>query len=324
MPLLILAFVALLSGFYGLVKSSDRFVEGAANTALLLGISPLVIGLTIVAFGTSAPEVFTSIAASLSGSPEIAIGNVIGSNIANVGLILGITTLVCNVRVPETILKFEIPFLVAISAGFLLLLIDGNLSPLDGILMLIMLGVFSWYMYRANPSAVAENTENVSVVPGEDSLGKSVFVMTTALVVMIASARILVWGASNIATALGISELVIGLTIIAMGTSLPELATSLASARKGHHELAIGNVVGSNILNLLIVLPLPAIFAGIPSGRDIVIRDYPVMLMFTLLMSAIIFWQKRKSGEIGRKTGTVFIIFYLAYTALLVMASPAS
>jgi cation:H+ antiporter len=316
--------LALLAGFYGLVKSSDKFVEGAANTALLLGVSPLVIGLTIVAFGTSAPEIFTSIAASFTGSPEIAIGNVIGSNIANIGLILGITALVCNIEVPGRILRFEIPFLIVITAGFILLLRDGILGPWDGLTMLGMLGIFSWAMYRTNPSSATTASEEAPVEPGEESLAKALIMMVIALGVMVISARILVWGASNIALVLGVPELVIGLTIIAMGTSLPELATSLAGARKGHHELAIGNVVGSNILNLLIVLPIPALTAGVPVGSDITRRDFPVMLLFTLLVSGIFFWLKRSDGAIGKKTGAVFIIFYLAYTAVLILSSTHS
>jgi cation:H+ antiporter len=321
MDSILLSLLSLLAGFYGLVKSSDRFVEGAANTALLLGVAPLVIGLTIVAFGTSAPEVFTSITASFSGSPGIAIGNVIGSNIANIGLILGITTLACNVDIPGRILRFEIPFLLAITAGFVLLLWDGNLGPVDGLLMLVMLGVFSWAMYRSNPTGEAGEHGEDALKPGEESLKSALLQMTAALVIMVISARILVWGASNIALALGVSELVIGLTIIAMGTSLPELATSLASARKGHHELAIGNVVGSNILNLLVVLPVPALLKGIPAGPEIISRDYPVMLLFTLLAAGVFYWQKKRGGAIGRKTGAVFIIFYLAYTGVLVFFS---
>jgi cation:H+ antiporter len=321
MDSILLSVLALIAGFYGLVKSSDRFVEGAANTALLLGVTPLIIGLTIVAFGTSAPEVFTSIAASFSGSPEIAIGNVVGSNIANIGLILGISSLVYKIDIPGSILRFEIPFLVATTAGFALLLMDGTLGQMDGILMLLMLGIFIFAMYRTNPSRAVGDQEEASVKPGEVSLQKALLLMSAALLVMVISARVLVWGASNIALALGVSELVIGLTIIAMGTSLPELATSLSSARKGHHELAIGNVVGSNILNLLVVLPFPALVKGIPSGTEIMHRDFPVMLLFTLLAAGIFWWQKKGSGAIGRKTGAVFIIFYLAYTALLVFSS---
>ena len=324
MEMLLLAVLALIAGFIGLVGSSDRFVEGAANTALILGISPLIIGLTIVAFGTSAPEIFTSAAAALSGSPELAISNVIGSNIANIGLILGFTLLVSEVKIPVSMLKLELPFMVLVSLLFFPILMDGSINMVDGFLMLATLGLFSWLMYRSNLSTLTGESGTVGVQPGEPSLPKSLLTMLIALVVMVISARVLVWGASNVAMALGVSELVIGLTIVAIGTSLPELATSMASARRGHHELAIGNVVGSNILNLVIVLPLPAFLTGIAVGPQVLTRDYPAMVFFTLLMAGLFYRQRKSSGKIGRKSGVVFIIFYLAYTALLILASTTS
>jgi cation:H+ antiporter len=313
--------IAILAGFAGLIWSADKFVLGASTTARTLGVSPLVIGLTIVALGTSAPEIFTSATAALTGSPEIAIGNVLGSNIANIGLILGLTLLIRPVAIPASLMKKEIPVLVLVTFSVFMLFFDNDLDWIDGCLLLVMLALFVWHMFRS--ASVRANTEitndaEIAEFLTRLPLGQALLLMLFSLSLMVLSSNVLVWGAHNIALALGVSELVVGLTIVAIGTSLPELATSLTSALKGHDELAIGNLVGSNILNILLVLPFPALLGTVAISPEVLARDYAVMLAFTVLLALIIYTLVPRRGRLGRKSGTVFIVFYLAYTASLI------
>jgi cation:H+ antiporter len=325
-PLLIFS-LAVIAGCIGLVWGAHKFVLGAATTAHRLAVPPLVIGLTIVAFGTSAPEIFTSLVASVGGAPELAIGNVIGSNIANIGLILGLTLVIRPVLIPLTLMRREIPVLVAVTLGVVVLLTDYDLDRQDGLLLLLMLALFLWLMYHsrrvARDSEITNAREIAEFLTGL-ALGKAVVLMLWALALLILSSNVVVWGARNIALGLGVSELVVGLTVVAVGTSLPELATSVTSVLRGHDEIAIGNVVGSNILNLLLVLPVPALLANAAISPLVINRDVPVMLALTLLLSLLLFGKGPRAARLGRKSGTVFIIFYLAYTAALILTSSNS
>ena len=251
---MLVAAATILVGFIVLVWSADLFVAGSASIAENWGISPIIIGLTIVSLGTSAPEVLVSITAALSDAGELAIGNAIGSNIANVGLVLGITVLVAPLCVHQNCMRQEMPTLLVVTIGCGLLMLDGELSRLDGLLMLGALGLILVQMVRSQ-------SEDSSLVEeaGEEELPhlrplRAWVTFLVGLALLIASSRLLVWGAAQVAVELGVSQLVIGLTIVAVGTSLPELAATVASALRGHTEIAIGNVIGSNLFNLLAVM----------------------------------------------------------------------
>ena len=246
---MLLASFAILVGLIILVWSADKFVLGAAATAKQLGMSPLLIGMTIVSLGTSAPEIFVSATAALQGSGVLAIGNALGSNIANMGLVLGVTALIAPLPIQAKMLKKEIPILllVTVIAGFALQ--NFNIDLLDAIVMFICLGItLFWLFNETNDQGIvgmdAEEAEELESM----TRAKAIFWLVVGLLALMISAQILVWGAVEVARYFGISELIIGLSIIAIGTSLPELAASVASALKGHHDIAIGNVVGSNIL----------------------------------------------------------------------------
>ncbi|MCG7907824.1 MAG: calcium/sodium antiporter, partial [Candidatus Thiodiazotropha taylori] len=244
--------LSILLGLVVLVWSADRFISGAAALADNLGVSPMLIGLTVVGFGTSAPEVLVSVMAAVNGNPGLAIGNAVGSNIANIGLILGVTALVIPLSVHSSVLKREYPILLGVTVICILLMLDGELGLLDGAILLVLLvGVFGWMIYtaktgEADPIAGEYDAEIPHDVPNQ----KALMLLIGGLILLLISSRVLVWGATNVAVALGVSDVVIGLTIVAIGTSLPELAASITSAMKGEDDIAIGNVIGSNLYNM--------------------------------------------------------------------------
>ncbi len=309
--------LALLCGLVLLVWSADRFVIGAAATAKNFGMSPMLIGLTIVSFGTSAPEILVSIMASTSGAGELAIGNALGSNIANIALVLGITALIAPLPVKSGVLKKELPLLLAVTLLAGILLFDLRLSLVDSVILLtaLVLCLYLFGRFQKNADTSDElNAEEDEEIP-ELKTSTAIFWLIAGLTVLAASSRMLVWGASEIAYSMGVSELVVGLTIVAIGTSLPELAASVASALKNHHDIAIGNVVGSNIFNLVAVMAVPGLIA--PIGMDLIVlqRDYAVMLGLTLTLMAFALWQKPPS--ISRLEGALLAFAYAAYLALL-------
>ncbi|MGQ7246928.1 calcium/sodium antiporter [Halomonas sp. V046] len=302
--------LVVLLGFFGLLWSADRFVGAAAATAYRAGMSIMLVGMTIVSIGTSAPEIVVSIMASLDGAPNLATGNALGSNIANIALVLGITAMVVPVPVRFTIVRRELPLLLGATglAGYALA--DGQLGRLDGLLLLALLVLSLWWLFRADTA----DTDHGAEIPGM-ALGKALIWLALTLVIMIASSRALVWGATQLARDLGVSELMIGLTVVAIGTSLPELAACIASALKRHHDLAIGNVIGSNLFNMLAVLPIPGLLAPGATDPAAASRDYPVMLILTLALAAVLLWQRR--GRVGRLIGAVFTLSYIAYLGWL-------
>lgn len=306
--------LALLAGLVLLVWSADRFVLGAAATAKNFGMSPMLIGLTIVSFGTSAPEILVSLMASTSGAGDLAIGNALGSNIANIALVLGITALIAPLPVKSGVLKKELPLLLGVTVLAGILLFDLQLTRVDGVILLIALGVclylFSRFQKNASNDSLAEDEE----LPTMENRS-AIFWLITGLVILAASSKMLVWGASEIAYSLGVSKLVVGLTIVAIGTSLPELAASVASALKNHHDIAIGNIVGSNIFNLVAVMAIPGLIA--PIGMDAIVfqRDYVVMLGLTFALLAFALWQKPPS--INRFEGSILASAYAGYLVLL-------
>lgn len=323
-----LAAVYIVFGFAGLIWSADRFVLGASTTAKNLGVSPLVIGLTIVAFGTSAPEIFTSATASLQGSPPIAVGNAIGSNIANLGIVLAITVLIHPIEIPLSLMKKELPALLLVSAICFVVFADFTLNYFDGILLLFLTIVFAWRILKNLDVLEKDEGKGKIINPdeiteefiGEMSTPKALGLLLFGLVLLIISANILVEGARSVALSLGISELIIGLTVMAIGTSLPELATSLTSAFKGHYDLVLGNIIGSNIMNILLVLPVPSLLSPFVIQPEVLTRDYATMMLITLGCAYFLYMRSRKKQRIGRVAGTVLLATYIAYTALLIIS----
>lgn len=315
-----LDFMFIAVGLAGLVWSSDKFVEGAAAIANHAGMSPLLIGMTIVSLGTSAPEIVVSIMASLSGSGELAVGNALGSNITNIGLVLGITLIIRSITIDASTTKRELPQMVVVTLLAGALMIDGVLSVTDGALLILGLVIFLTLLARRG-EAPEGGMDNDSTLTPLKAWG----VFTIGLALLVISSRLLVVGAVNIAMALGVSELIIGLTIVAIGTSLPELAAAVMSALKGHSDIAIGAIVGSNVFNLLVVLAGPGLFGPLTLNASVMTRDWPVTMITTgtLMMLAWLAYQnangdKKGNGELGRASGVLLVTMYTAYIGLLI------
>ncbi|MGB3622899.1 calcium/sodium antiporter [Ketobacter sp. MCCC 1A13808] len=314
---MLVALLAIVAGLILLVWSSDKFVDGAVGLASALGMSKAMIGLTIVALGTSAPEIVVSIMSALSGAPELALGNAIGSNIANIGLVLGVTAIIAALPIQSGLLKEDLPALIAVTAGVGFLCSDNQLTQTDAFVMIVMLILLMYLLFRYKSEHQDELIEQTTQddIQGP-SKGKSTFWFIVGTVVLIGSSRLLVWGAIEIARAMQISEVIIGLTIVAIGTSLPELAASIASALRKHHDIALGNIVGSNILNLLAVLSAAAVIHPIEISSTTLIRDYGVMCGVTLLLALFMFLP-RKARQLSRIKGGILLAAYLAYLAIL-------
>ncbi len=314
---MLLATLAVVAGFVLIAWSAERFVVGASNLARCAGVSPLIIGLTIVGFGTSAPEMLVSGVASWDGKPLMAVGNAIGSNITNIALVLGLTALVQPLRVGSGILHRELPALLGTMFVGLLLCLDGVLGRIDGFVLLAGLVVFVGWVVRLglnqrhHDPIEHEIVEELEHVPAM-GMGRSIALLAIGLTAMFLSSRLLVWGCVEIARYWGLSELVIGLTIVAIGTSLPELAATMASALKGEHDLALGNIIGSNMFNLLGVMALPGMLAPGPLGDDVLDRDFPVMLGLTVALFLMAFGRHGR-GRVNRIEGGLLLAVYAAY-----------
>ena len=307
--------IALLVGFIILVWSADRFVIGAAGTAKNFGMSPMLIGLTVVSFGTSAPEILVSVMASTTGAGSLAVGNALGSNIANIGLVLGITALVAPLPVKSKVLKQEIPLLLAITFLAGGVLYDLYLGRIDSVILILSLiaclFLFTRFQRNASDEDITDEEEELPDLPTK----WAIFWLISGLLLLAGSSRLLVWGATEVATTLGVSELIIGLTIVAIGTSLPELAASVASALKGHTDIALGNIVGSNIFNIAAVMAVPGLLAPIELESIVLIRDYGMTLGLTLLLALLALFQK--PPKISRIEGGLLVTAYAGYLALL-------
>lgn len=282
-----LALASIAVGLALLIWSADKFVDGATSVARHLGASTLIIGITIVGFGTSAPEILISVIAVLEDTPDIAIGNALGSNIANIGLILGVTALITPLPIPKRVLRHEFPLLLIATAVMAWCLADGTLNITDGLLLLTLLCLMMFYLMRShsqNPGVDWGESDLVDV--NKENLGAlaSWGWVLLGLILLVGSSKLLIWGATEVAHAFGISELIIGLTIVALGTSLPELAASIASIKKGEPDLAIGNIIGSNLFNSLAVVGIPAIITSFNIDRLAITRDLPVAIGLTLLL----------------------------------------
>ena len=310
-------------GFSLLAWGADRLVTGAANMARHLGISPLLIGLTIVALGTSAPEIFVSVTAALRGSPGLAIGNAIGSNIANIGLVLGLSALIAPLQVHSQTLRREYPILFLVMLLTLLLLLDGELSRIDGIILILcLLVVFSiliWFSRRRQdkePLAAEYQSELSHIMP----LGKACLWFSVGLIILPIASNLTVQSAISLAQILGVSDLIIGLTIIAIGTSLPEVAASIVAAIRGEHDIAIGNILGSNMFNLLVVLAIPGLIEAIQVDLSILNRDIPFMFGLTIALF-LVAYGFRGPGHITRFEGIILLLSYVAYLTVLVVSA---
>ncbi len=315
---MLLNFVALVFGLIVLVISADKFVVGTVSIAKKFGISPLLIGLTIVGLGTSAPEILVSAIASFQGNTGLAVGNALGSNVANIGLILGVTALISPLAFKSALLKRELPILMLISLICFFMAFDG-LSFIDGILMLLMLFTFLIWLIRTakreqHKKAMDDPLEQelLDEMPKDVSEKKAWLFFVVGLVGLLLSSRLLVWAAVNIAESFGVSDLVIGLTIVALGTSLPELAASISSVLKKEDDLAVGNVIGSNIYNLLAVYSLPGLIAPGPVAETVITRDFPVLLGFTGVLF-VLGYGLSKSGLINRWEGAGLLLAYCGY-----------
>lgn len=317
-----LQLVTVIAGFALLVWGADRFVMGAAGTARSLGVSPLIIGLTIVGFGTSAPEILVSVMAALQGNTGLAIGNAIGSNITNIALILGATALVAPLSVHSGIVKRELPILIGTTLVAFVLLSDGTLGRPDGLLLLLglMLMLFSVvYIGVSGRDKDPVVAEYEAEIPTDLSRGQSLVWLIVGLLVLVGSSRMLVWGAVGVAEHFGISDLIIGLTIVALGTSLPELAASIASVLKNEHDIAIGNVIGSNMFNILAVLGIPGVISPGSVDPDVVNRDMPVMIGLTVALF-LMAYGFRGLGRINRGEALLLLAAYAGYQTLLYLS----
>ena len=324
---MLLAAAAILFGFIALIWSADLLVAGAASIARNFGISPIIIGLTIVSLGTSAPEILVSLTASLSDAGPLAIGNAIGSNIANIALVLGLTALVAPLIVDQRCMKREIPILLLATVGVGVLIIDGVLSMRDGYLMLIFMAIIIVLLVFSQLGAAKQAAKPDDEKMPELQPTRAWVTFIFGLVVLILSSKLLVWGAVLVAEELGISELVIGLTIVAVGTSLPELAATIASALRGHTEIAMGNIIGSNLFNLLAVMAIPGIVGGQVLDPDAISRDYASMAALTFFLAVAIFVSSKRSKSvpkeayIGRVLGAVLVSSYALYYYFLLSTS---
>jgi len=325
---MLISWLAVVGGLIFLVWSAERFVHGAAGLARNFGVSPLIIGMTIMGFGTSAPEMLVAGMAASNGNPGMGIGNALGSNIANIALVLGLTALIMPLTVDSGILRREFPVLFAITLMAGGLMLDGDLSALDGSILLgstaLLLIWMVWLGKRSQPSAASGSgaaTEPLTSefdheIPTGLSTSQAIIWAILGLVALVLSSKLLVWGAVNIAQDLGVSDLIIGLTIIAVGTSLPELAASVMSALKGEDDMAVGNIIGSNMFNLLAVLALPGLIAPGMLEPEVMQRDFPVVLALTTALFLMAYGFKGP-GRINRLEGGLLVVAFGAYMAWL-------
>lgn len=309
---ILLQILLLIVGFAMLVKGADFFVESASSLAKKLHIPEIVIGLTIVAMGTSAPEAAVSITAALKGSAEITIGNILGSNILNILIILGLSSLFSNIKFAKSSIKIDIPFVIIISVLLILLGLDGGLQLLDGIIMLVVFIGYLAYLFidaKKNPAPQIEEEKKNKMY---DKLWFVLLMIIVGLGMIILGSTLAVDSATYLARQIGISERFIGLTIVALGTSLPELFTSVIAARKGNADIAIGNIVGSNIFNILFVVGLSSTIVTVPFASEFIIDA-----IVSVVAAIILFVPALISGKLNKKTGIIMLMTYVAYFVFL-------
>jgi cation:H+ antiporter len=319
-----LAVLAIVVGLGLLVWSADRFVEGSASTARYFGMPPLLVGMVIVGMGTSAPEMTVSVLAASQGSPGIALGNAYGSNITNIALILGLTALISPIVVHSQVVRKELPILMGVTLLAAWQLWDGDISRMDAIvLLLVFVALMAWTIWQGMRSKRDSLGQEIEAELSEHEMPIRHALMWTVigLVVLIISSRLLVWGAVDIAQSLGVSDMIIGLTIVAIGTSLPELASSVIAARKGEHDIALGNIIGSNLFNTLAVVGLAGVIHPMAVDAEVFSRDILVMIGLTFLLFVMAYaFNKKRSGRINRVEGGFLILCYVSYTSYLIIS----
>lgn len=320
---MLLASLAILVGLPVLLWSAGKFVGGAASVANHFGVSPLLIGMLIIGFGTSAPEIIVSIFAAIQGNSGIALGNAYGSNIANILLILGLTAIISPIAVKSEIIKKELPVLLGITFFAAWQVWDLNVSKDDAFSLLgLFVLLLSWSIYhgmKGDKDALADEYDE-EINSNEGTVKTHVMWLIAGLLLLVASSRMLVWGAVEVATFFGVSDTIIGLTVIAIGTSLPELASSLMAVKKGEHDLAIGNVIGSNMFNTLSVVGIAGTIQPMTVGSEFLYRDVMVMFASTIALFIFCIGIKRQ-GRLNRLEGGAFVLAYAAYTYWLIQAA---
>ena len=320
---MLLAVLALISGLALLVWSADRFVDGAAAAARFGGMPPLLIGMIVVGFGTSAPEMVVSAMAAADGNPALALGNAYGSNITNIALIIGLVALISPINVHSQVIKKELPLLLAITLFAGWQLFDHQLSRLDA---WCLLGVFAlvmaWSVWQGmrNPHDAMAADIDTELSANSMPLKQALFWLVLGLVLLIIASRFLVYGAVYIAQGLGVSDLVIGLTVVAIGTSLPELASSLMAIKKGEHDIALGNIIGSNLFNTLAVVGIAALIEPMAVDAVVLSRDWTLMFGLTVALLVLGIGIK-KAGQINRLEGALLLTVFFGYTGYLISSA---
>lgn len=337
---MLLSLLAIAVGLVILIFSADSFVDGAVAIATKYNMPKMLIGALIIGVGTSAPEMVVSALSAIAGSPGIALGNAYGSNIVNIMLVLGVTALIAPIAIQKDALKLDFPWLIGATILSILLIIDGQVSRLDAVILLaVMLANIIAQIYVAKTHAKAtqesavlaayeeaeEEAEEDHELPDPNTVNmvQALAKLIIGLVLMIGSSRLIVWGAVELATLWGLSDLIIGLTIVAVGTSLPELVSSVIAARRGEFDLALGNVLGSNTFNTLAVVGIAGIITPMGVSGDILGRDIIVMSGITLILFALCAWALKSDGTLGRKIGLGLLGCFVAYSSWLVMTAIA-
>lgn len=312
MPDILLPIIALLIGFILLIWSADAFTENGAKIAHIFKVSPLVIGLLIFGFGTSAPEMLVSGLAAMNGNTGISIGNAIGSNIFNIALVLGVSAIIAPIQVTSEVLKKEWVFLMLVTFVTGLLLWDKHLGIFDGLVLVSLLAVFLTYTFATAKNANTHEFDGLIEMVDKDRTGKTWLMLIIGLVVLISSAKLIVWGGVAVAEFFEVPDLIIGLTVIALGTSLPELAVSIASILKKQYKMVIGNIIGSNLFNTIAVLAMPGLIHPSNVADEVIHRDYPMMLLLTVLLF-ILSYKPHKRHSINRFAGVVLVSVFGFY-----------
>jgi cation:H+ antiporter len=316
----VLTVVLFVAGLGLLLVGAEMLVRGASSVARASGISPLIIGLTVVAYGTSAPELAVAVGSSLTDRADVGLGNVIGSNISNILLILGLTALAAPLAVQQQLVRLDIPVMIAVSVLLLMLALNERIGRIEGLLLAAGAVLYTWWLIRQGREEESEMAREYARTRGRDTAGRWAWygvLIFAGLAMLLLGAQLLVDSAVEFAEALGVSELVIGLTVVAIGTSLPEGATSLTAAIRGARDLAVGNIVGSNIFNVLLVVGVTSIIAPIPVAPSILAFDIPVMIAVALALLPVAFTGRR----IGRAEGALFFAYYVAYLLYLLLAA---
>lgn len=322
---MLLAIIIMVIGLILLVYSADYFIEGASSIATKMGMSKFLIGMIIIGIGTSTPEIVVSVFSALEGASGLALGNAYGSNIVNILLVLGATALISPLLIQKSLVRTDFLILLGVTALAIVQVMDGHISRLDSVILCLTLAVVltaQIYLAKKNPASTDANDGNDDADEiKEFSMPKSLGFLIGGLVVLVASSRMVVWGAVEIAKAMGMSELIIGLTVVAVGTSLPELVSSIIAARKGEDDMAVGNVIGSNIFNTLAVVGVAGAIAPMSVPNDVIGRDIWVMAGVTISLFVLCLIALRGGQRINRAMGGILVAGFVAYTIVLAMSA---